>query len=484
MRRITGAETGVDHDAPGIGAAIAEEPVAIARFGGDVFLAEATGVTRIDNPGGAGSTAEPFAPLNGVLPGALLADPTENRLYVGTDSGSGADEIFAVNGSSGAIESYAGGMSSISALALDSDGGILAGDDPATASGAVDAAGGGRIFKFAPAPLGLPRVELLTAPSPVTAVDPATGTLAAAFTFRATVDGATLECELDGSGTWNDCTSGAFAADVAPGTHELAIRAITGLGTGRAIRYVFVADDTVPEVSIDNPESDRVLTRRSLNLKFTASEGGATFTCAVDGAAAVPCSSPLALRNLSLGAHEVVVQATDMVGFVSAPVSWTFEVTDPPPPPADTGNSGSGSQSSGSSNAGTPTRPADTRRPVAFSADSRNDPCRPGVTTTLDMRRPPAVIRVRFATGQRPGYIRMVVTRKAKRAGHAPVKVLTMHRVVESSKPCTNVGWGLWRSEARKLRTGRYVLEVHAGPTRSSLKRTWRGALNVVKRTR
>jgi hypothetical protein len=62
-------------------------------------------------------------------------------------------------------------------------------------------------------------------------------------------------------------------------------------------------------------------TKRKVTLAFT-SVPGATYTCAVDGAAAAPCRSPFRKR-LSVGKHVVVVTATSAAG-----------ISDPTPPSA------------------------------------------------------------------------------------------------------------------------------------------------------
>jgi hypothetical protein len=105
--------------------------------------------------------------LGANIGGALIDVEAAGRLYVGTDNGAGADQIIAFEpGAPGGprAEAYAGGLSGVSALNLDTGGEVLAADDPAIASGAVDAEGGGRVFRFANVPLGLPRVILDEAP--------------------------------------------------------------------------------------------------------------------------------------------------------------------------------------------------------------------------------------------------------------------------------------------------------------------------------
>jgi hypothetical protein len=65
--------------------------------------------------------------------------------------------------------------------------------------------------------------------------------------------------------------------------------------------------------------------RRKAVFKFTSSIAGSTFTCAVDGKAAKPCTSPFKKR-VRYGKHTVVITATSPAGGVGAPVTVKFKV--------------------------------------------------------------------------------------------------------------------------------------------------------------
>jgi hypothetical protein len=70
-------------------------------------------------------------------------------------------------------------------------------------------------------------------------------------------------------------------------------------------------------------------TKRKAAIAFTATTAGSTFTCAVDGKAAVPCVSPFKKRYRP-GKHTVVITATSPVGIVDpTPATVTFKVTKP-----------------------------------------------------------------------------------------------------------------------------------------------------------
>ena len=67
-------------------------------------------------------------------------------------------------------------------------------------------------------------------------------------------------------------------------------------------------------------------TKRSAKFKFTSTIAGSTFTCAVDGKSAKPCTSPFKKR-FKVGKHKVVITATSGFGVVDpTPVKVKFKV--------------------------------------------------------------------------------------------------------------------------------------------------------------
>ena len=71
-------------------------------------------------------------------------------------------------------------------------------------------------------------------------------------------------------------------------------------------------------------------TKRKATVKFSATVAGSTFTCAVDGKAAKPCTSPFK-KKYKYGKHTVVITATSPAGIVDpTPVTVKFKVKRPP----------------------------------------------------------------------------------------------------------------------------------------------------------
>ncbi len=83
-------------------------------------------------------------------------------------------------------------------------------------------------------------------------------------------------------------------------------------------------DLTPPAVTVTGPPSPTAAD--PILVTFAADESPATFSCALDGAAAAPCDPPLSLAGLADGPHAVVVRATDQMGNESDPATASFVV--------------------------------------------------------------------------------------------------------------------------------------------------------------
>jgi hypothetical protein len=83
-----------------------------------------------------------------------------------------------------------------------------------------------------------------------------------------------------------------------------------------------------PDTTVTKAPAKRT-TKRQATIKFTSNVPGSTFTCAVDGKAAKPCTSPFKKR-FKYGKHTVVITATSPVGLVDpTPVTVKFKVKKP-----------------------------------------------------------------------------------------------------------------------------------------------------------
>lgn len=75
-----------------------------------------------------------------------------------------------------------------------------------------------------------------------------------------------------------------------------------------------VTDVTAPDTKIT--KKPKTGFKRSSKVKFASNEAGVTFECKVDSKKFKPCSSPLKLKNLRFGKHQIQVRAIDAAGNV------------------------------------------------------------------------------------------------------------------------------------------------------------------------
>jgi Bacterial Ig-like domain/Glycosyl hydrolase family 26 len=112
---------------------------------------------------------------------------------------------------------------------------------------------------------------------------------------------------------------------LAPGVHTETITTTDEAGNVGTEVYTWTVDVTPPILTITSgPPAN--YNQKSATIKFTSSEPGSTFTCAIDGGPSSSCTSPTTYTGLSDGSHTVTVTATDKAGNVSAPATWTWSV--------------------------------------------------------------------------------------------------------------------------------------------------------------
>jgi hypothetical protein len=134
---------------------------------------------------------------------------------------------------------------------------------------------------------------------------------------------------------WDSHTHGDGPASVLARAND------TSGNLGVSVAREVVVDNTPPETRIASGPAATTTDLRAM-LAFSASESGASFECAFDGAAFSPCSSP-AQGTFAVGAHTFSVRAWDAGGNLDpTPATWSWTVLPapalppPPPPPAPT----------------------------------------------------------------------------------------------------------------------------------------------------
>lgn len=135
-----------------------------------------------------------------------------------------------------------------------------------------------------------------------------------------------VECELDGS-LISPCGPVVQAQDLADGEHTL--RAVARDAAGNVSEpavFSWLVDRTSPvwtQVAFD--PSSALTESTSMTATFEASEN-ATFTCELDGAGAVSCTSPWSVNQLAVGNHRLSLTARDAAGNISEVYTHTWEV--------------------------------------------------------------------------------------------------------------------------------------------------------------
>jgi CSLREA domain-containing protein len=200
----------------------------------------------------------------------------------------------------------------------------------------------------------------------------------ASFTFSAT-EAAALECRFD-EAVFAACPSGtASYSGLALGAHRFDVRATDAAGNSASVSHRWaIVDRSQPVVTIAGPAAET--SSRSATLTFAADEA-VTFTCALDGATAAGCTTPVELTDLALGPHSFLVEATDSAGNVGA-VTHSWKVVPPPDTSAPV-----------ITLTGPPTETNDTTARLTFSANeavtgfhcSLDDAAAAGCTSPVDL---------------------------------------------------------------------------------------------------
>jgi len=154
------------------------------------------------------------------------------------------------------------------------------------------------------------------------------------FEFRSNETNTAFECALDG-GAYQACTSGALFGPLGDGAHAFAVRAKDRAGNVDSAPAIFawLVDTSTPDtVLLSGPSGPSASTAAAFSFVSPDAGAGATFQCALDGAAFSPCTSPRELGGLAAGAHVFAVRVRDAVGNLDptpATRAWTVDLTPP-----------------------------------------------------------------------------------------------------------------------------------------------------------
>ncbi|MGH3145384.1 MAG: hypothetical protein ACRDTR_06230, partial [Rubrobacter sp.] len=138
-----------------------------------------------------------------------------------------------------------------------------------------------------------------------------------------------FQCRLDSMdpAAFGSCSSPENYSSLGEGPHTFEVRAVDQAGNVDPTpeSYTWTVDTTAPVTTLDSTP-DATSTETTATFRFS-SEAGATFECKLDDAASfTECSSPQTYTDLSEGSHTFEVRATDALGNVEEPVSYTWTV--------------------------------------------------------------------------------------------------------------------------------------------------------------
>ncbi len=150
----------------------------------------------------------------------------------------------------------------------------------------------------------------------------------ASFTFTgrdATSGVQEYECSLDGA-PYEVCTSPA-SRSIPNGTHTFDVRARDAAGNADLTpeRWTWDVNAPVPDLTITAGPAGKTKDKTP-TFGFKSSASPAKFSCSLDDASPVSCTSPFTTKKLKKGKHTFAVFATDAAGNRSVKVSRTFKV--------------------------------------------------------------------------------------------------------------------------------------------------------------
>jgi hypothetical protein len=189
------------------------------------------------------------------------------------------------------------------------------------------------VLVLAPSSLGSSRsheVKIVGGPSGRTTETNAT------FTFEVPAGYGPPECSLDG-GPFDGCVSPRTYLNLPLGNHTFTVRATTTARiptTDSDMRsWTIVAappPKPAPETTITSGPANPT-NATTASFAFTASIGGSTFKCRIDGGIFAACLSPAAYSGLTAGSHtfEVFASADGVDDLTPASRTWIVDTTAP-----------------------------------------------------------------------------------------------------------------------------------------------------------
>lgn len=173
--------------------------------------------------------------------------------------------------------------------------------------------------------------------NPLATIDPTTepsdptNATSGSFVFMSSNGGLSFDCALDNA-SFGPCASPVPFGPLADGAHSFAVRTTNLAGTtGPATIWSWTVDTAAPAAPIVTSAPVSRTKSRSATIAFHGAELGLQYSCRLDVAGFVPCSSPAVYGNLPDGAHTFAVGSTDAAGN-SGPTAQRQWIVDTGPP--------------------------------------------------------------------------------------------------------------------------------------------------------
>lgn len=147
--------------------------------------------------------------------------------------------------------------------------------------------------------------------------------------FASDQDSVTFLCKLDDEEE-KPCSSPYIRSGLTNGEHVFRVIAKNahGMTSPEPAEHRWTVDTVPPVITVSQPSSPT--NQQSVSITFSSTKEG-IFTCSLDGAEPVLCTSPYTASGLSEGLHTFTVHQTDSLGNVGVPVSveWLVDLTAP-----------------------------------------------------------------------------------------------------------------------------------------------------------
>jgi len=137
----------------------------------------------------------------------------------------------------------------------------------------------------------------------------------------------TLQCRVDGA-QFAACSSPKTTPALSQGPHTFEVRGIDAAGNKATVSRDILVDTAPPQTTLAAvPKKVKAKKKTAkLSFSFSASEGGSSFECSIDGAAFTACTSPLAAK-FKKGTHTFAVKSVDRAANAdTSPATASFKV--------------------------------------------------------------------------------------------------------------------------------------------------------------